>query len=168
MAEVGEMTDSPNSLTYDAVQMTKVFRVHEDWWIRKNFFSGRKSNLNWIHFPKLRWIHYPEWNFDPIFTVFWRCFEWNSTNNSWIGSWVQWIILYQKGNLFLRGSFYHLYQFKHDCIFLDCLDLYIQICSYCTRVRIVRMIPNGKCSCSANTDLFVMEYHDLWKISKVN
>ena len=118
--------------------------------------SFRDENPTWTGFifqnyavdTIFKWIHYPEWNFDPIFTVFWRCFEWNSTNNSWIGSWVQWIILYQKGNLFLRGSFYHLYQFKHDCIFLDCLDLYIQICSYCTRVRIARVISNGKCSCT--------------------
>jgi len=76
-------------------------------------------NLNWNSVQNyavdkiFKWIHFPEWNFDPIFAVISRCFEWNSTNNSWIGSWVQWIILYQKGNLFLRGSFYHLYQFKH-------------------------------------------------------
>lgn len=138
-------------------KMTKVFRVHEDWWIRKKLLF---ENPTWTGFifqnyavdTIFKWIHYPEWNFDPIFTVFWRCFEWNSTNNSWIGSWVQWIILYQKGNLFLRGSFYHLYQFKHDCIFLDCFDLYIQICSYCTRVRIARM--NGKCSCT-RTEMIV-------------
>ena len=116
----------------------------------KKLFFGTKIQLELDSFPKIvdtifKWIHYPEWNFDPIFTVFWRCFEWNSTNNSWIGSWVQWIILYQKGNLFLRGSFYHLYQFKHDCIFLDCLDLYIQIRSYRTRVGIV---SNRKCSCT--------------------
>ena len=26
--------------------MSKIFRVHEDWWIPKKFISGRKSNLD--------------------------------------------------------------------------------------------------------------------------